>query len=87
MKNCARAPSTPQALLPTLMDLETAPGTPAMDTKSEKDLDLLSALPTLTRRLEGETDACSDVSLKPVDVGFGAWSFVSVLTHAWTTMI
>jgi hypothetical protein len=46
-----------------------------MDTKSEKDLVILNDLPALPR--VEEPTVASDAALRPVDGGFGAWSFVS----------
>jgi hypothetical protein len=54
------------------------PETP-MEEKSEKDLGLLDALPTLPRGAGAADPHADETPLRPVDTGFGAWSFVSTM--------
>jgi hypothetical protein len=54
------------------------PETP-MEEKSEKDLGLLDALPTLAHDAGAADPYVGETPLRPVDTGFGAWSFVSTM--------
>jgi hypothetical protein len=50
-----------------------------MEEKSEKDLGLLDALPTLAHDAGAADPYVGETPLRPVDTGFGAWSFVSTM--------